>query len=269
MSAKCTSVNCNRKPDPVNNQNLCVLCYDWFQKCQEQSQANLQYHQQNVANHKELIDIHNNLSNGIYVDQNSMMRALIGSMINLMNQTTQVASLKEELNILENRQKELEDDVSENKVKIYSLEYDFKQLDEKTSEALESFSTDDSLVIRNLPSPTDGDESEGIKKVLTAINVEEFDPEEHVLRVEREGNKGGNLGTVFVKVSDAAMKKKIMKKKKELKAHSDCQIKNVKIMNYKTQEQILFENALRNMLAIFPNGSSYELNGNIRLIAKK
>ena len=66
-----------------------------------------------------------------------MMRALIGSMINLMNQTTQVASLKEELNILENRQKELEDDVSENKVKIYSLEYDFKQLDEKTSEALE------------------------------------------------------------------------------------------------------------------------------------
>ena len=47
-----------------------------------------------------------------------MMRALIGSMINLMNQTTQVASLKEELNILENRKKELEDDVSENKVKI-------------------------------------------------------------------------------------------------------------------------------------------------------
>ena len=191
-----------------------------------------------------------------------------------MNQTTQVASLKEELNILESRQKELEDDVSENKVKIYSLEYDFKQLDEKTSEALESFSTDDSLAIRNLPIPTDGDESEGIKKVLTAINVEEFDPEEHVLWVERKGNKGGNLGTVFVKVSDAAMKKKIMKKKimkkkKELKAHSDCQIKNVKIMNYKTQEQILFENALRNMLAIFPNGSSYELNGNIRLIAKK
>ena len=117
----------------MNNQNLCVLCYDWFQKCQEQSQANLQYHQQNVANHKELIDIHNNLSNGIYVDQNSMMRALIGSMINLMNQTTQVASLKEDLNILENRQKEVEDDVSENKVKIYSLNYDFKQLDEKTS----------------------------------------------------------------------------------------------------------------------------------------
>ena len=120
-----------------------------------------------------------------------------------------------------------------------------------------------------MPIPTDGDESEGIKKVLTAINVEEFDPEEHVLRVERKGNKGGNLGAVFVKVSDAAMKKKIMKKKKELKAHSDSEIRNVKIMNYKTQEQILFENALRNMLAILPNGSSYELNGNMRLIARK
>ena len=93
MSAtKCISQNCNRKSDSSNTQNLCVLCFDWFQKCQDQSQV----HQQNAANYQELIDIYNSLSNGIHVDPNVMMRALIGSMINLMNQNNQINGLNDE-----------------------------------------------------------------------------------------------------------------------------------------------------------------------------
>ena len=57
---------------------------------------------------------------------------------------------------------------------------------------------------------------------------------EDVLQVERKGSRGGNLGTVFVIVLDAAMKQKIMKKKHEFKNHSDSELSNAKIMYYKT-----------------------------------
>ena len=69
-------------------------------------------------------------------------------------------------------------------------------------------STEDTLAICNLRPPKDGDEIEAIKKVLAAINVDEF--------------------------YTAAMKNKIMKRKHELRNHSDSEISNAKIMNYKT-----------------------------------
>ena len=65
------------------------------------------------------------------------------------------------------------------------------------------------------------------------------------------------------------MKKNIMKKKKELTNSSDPKLKKLKIMNFKTQEQIIIENALRGVLAIVPSGSQYELNGNMRLVPKQ
>ena len=70
----------------------------------------------------------------------------------------------------------------------------------------------------------------------------------------------------MVKISDEHSK---VKSKKELKNHADAELKKLKIMNFKTQEQILFENALRNVLAIIPNGDQFELNGNMRLISRK
>ena len=60
-----------------------------------------------------------------------------------------------------------------------------------------------------------------------------------------------------------------MKKKNELKNHVDPEIKKLKIMNFKLQEHILFENALRNVLSVVPDGKLYELNGNMRLISKR
>ena len=49
----------------------------------------------------------------------------------------------------------------------------------------------------------------------------------------------------------------------------DPEIKKLKIMNYKLQEHILFENALRNVLSVMPDGHLYELDGNMRLIFKR
>ena len=60
-----------------------------------------------------------------------------------------------------------------------------------------------------------------------------------------------------------------MKKKKELLNSTDPELKKLKIMNFKTQEQILYENALRNVLSIVPNGNLYEINGNMRLVSKQ
>ena len=60
-----------------------------------------------------------------------------------------------------------------------------------------------------------------------------------------------------------------MKKKIDLKNNVDPEIKKLKVMNYKLQEQTLFENALRSVLSQLPDGHPYELNGNIRLIPKK
>ena len=60
-----------------------------------------------------------------------------------------------------------------------------------------------------------------------------------------------------------------MKNKKEPKNHADEGLKNLKIMNFKTQEQILYENALRSVLSVIPNRDRYELNGTMRLVSRQ
>ena len=261
MSAtKCNSLNCNRKSDAANTQNMCVLCFDWFQKCQDQSQL---YQQQNAPNYQELVNIFNNLSNGIHVDQNVMMRALIGSMINVMNQNSQIIGLKDENVSLKASVKNLEEELDANKVKVSIIEYNLKSFEN------EEFLPTDSIVIRNLDVPADGDELCAVRNALAQINVEGFDPTDDILKVERKGNRNGKLGSIFVKIGDREKKKKLMKKKKELTNSSDPKLKELKIMNFKTQEQIIFENALRGVLAIVPDGSQYELNGNMRLVPKQ
>ena len=227
-------------------------------RCQDQS-----YQQQNSANYQELVTIFNSLSNGIHVDQNVMMRALIGSMMNLMNQNSQIIGLKEENANLKTSVKNLEDKLDETKVKVSILEYNLNSLDN------EDFSPPDSIVIRNLDIPLDGDELFVVRDTLALLNIEGFDPAEDILKVERKGNRNGKLGSVFVKIADKEVKKRIMKTKKELANSSDHKIKELKIVHFKTQEQIIFENALRGVLAIVPNGSNYELNGSMRVVPKQ
>ena len=145
MSAKCRSQNCNRKPETSNDQNLCILCYDWFQKCAQSHQNQ----QQDVQHYQELSNIYNNLTNGVHVNQNQMMRALIGSMMNMMSQSNQILSLTEENKALHDNLKVLEDDLGATKLKQFHLEYDLKELEKKK----ETFTTLDTIVIRNLAMP--------------------------------------------------------------------------------------------------------------------
>ena len=94
-------------------------------------------------------------------------------------------------------------------------------------------------------------------------------PEEDVIKVERKGQRDGKLGSVFVKLPSEEFKVKVMKAKKELKNHENSKINVLKIMNFKTQEQILLENAIRNLLSVTPNAVNYEFNGNMRLVPKQ
>ena len=190
------------------------------------------------------------------------MRALLGSMMDLMSRNGQVIELKEEIQSLSNSVKEVEKELSETKYKFFKIEYDVKEIERK-----EEFSTKDSIVIRNLEVPSDGDDQKAVKEALAHLNVEDFRPEDDILKVVRRGHKNGKLGSIFVKLSNEDLKVKVMKVKKELKKHKDPKIKDLKIMNFKTQEQILLENALRNLLSVTPNGDRYEFNGNMRLIS--
>ena len=108
MSSKCLSQNCNRKAETNNNQNLCILCFDWHLKCNEQAQTLQQSQSQHLASYQELSNIHQSLSNGVAVDQNRLMRALLGSMMDLMSRNGQVIELKEEIQSLSNSVKEVE-----------------------------------------------------------------------------------------------------------------------------------------------------------------
>ena len=175
-------------------------------------------------------------------------------------------SLPEANKVLTENVKVLEDDLGESKLKLFHLEYEFKELAKK-----DTFSTTDSIVIRNLALPQhgDGEELPGVKEVLGKLQVEDFDPEQDIVKIERKGQANGKLGSVFVKISDENIKRKIMKKKNELKNSGDPEIKKLKIMNFKLQEHILFENALRSVLSAIPGGNLYELNGNMRLVTKK
>ena len=262
MSAKCIPQNCNRKSDPTNNQNLCTLCFDWFLKCQDQSK--ISQSSPNLANYQELLTIYTNISEGAFVDQHLVTKALLGSMMNLMNQNGQILEFREEISNLKEQAKDLANELSESKHKLFKLEYSFEELEKK-----EEFSTRDTIVIRNLPVPDDGDEAKIVKEVFNQLNIEDFLPEEDVIKVMRKGNSNEKHGSLFVKIANEDFKVKIMKKKKEFSNHTDPKVKKLKIMNYKTQEQMIFENALRHVLSVTSNGHLYEFNGNMQLVSKQ
>ena len=156
------------------------------------------HHHQNAAQYQELLNIHTNLSSGVNVDQKTMMRALIGSMMNLMDQSSQIVGLQEANKVLNENVKVLEDELGAANLKLFHLDYNLKELDRKCN----IFSPSDSIVIRNLPQHSDVDEVSCVKEDLSKLQIEDFDLNEDLLRVERKGNANGKLGSVFVKISN-------------------------------------------------------------------
>ena len=73
------------------------------------------------------------------------------------------------------------------------------------------------------------------------------------------------FGTVLVEVSNLDVKAKIMKNKKVLESHANPEMKNLRIKNMKTQEQMNYEHSTRQLLKMVPGGDSWYVAGNGRL----
>ena len=65
--------------------------------------------------------IYNNLANGVPVDPNIVMRALLGSMMRLMNQNVQAVKCREEISTVTNNLKDLKNKLSDTKLE-YALQ---------------------------------------------------------------------------------------------------------------------------------------------------
>jgi hypothetical protein len=92
-----------------------------------------------------------------------------------MKQNGQITGFSEEISTLTNNVKDLENELIESKLKLVRLEYDFKEFEQK-----EEFSTKDSIVIRNIPVPHDGDDRRFFTEALSLLNIDDFIPEDDV-----------------------------------------------------------------------------------------
>ena len=83
----------------------------------------------------------------------------------------------------------IEDELGAANLKSFHLDYNLKEMDEKCNTFLPS----DSIVIRNLPIPQQGDE------VSCGKMIDDLD--EDLPKVEWKGQVNGKLGSVFLKFS--------------------------------------------------------------------
>ena len=79
-------------------------------------------------------------------------------------------NLKEETKVLSETVKVLEEELGIIKLKLFHMEYYLNEFENKNT----SFSPHDSIVIRNLTMPKDGDEHTAIKNLLGHLDAGRF-----------------------------------------------------------------------------------------------
>ena len=94
-----------------------------------------------------------------------------------MNQNDQIINLKQEIQTQASNITDLDNDLTATKIKVFNLEYDMKE-----------FTSRDSIVIRNLEMPADGDEKQKVIEVLSNLELEGIELEEDIIAVERKGS---------------------------------------------------------------------------------
>ena len=130
-----------------------------------------------------------------------------------------------------------------------------------------------SITMQNLPKVEHGDEV-AVKSVIKEINAEGIDAETDVVKVVRKGYKPANatqserLGTVLVELRSTEVKTKIMKAKSKLATHHDERLKNVRISNMKTQNQVNQDFFNRQLLKMVPGGEDFYISGTGAILSK-
>ena len=104
-----------------------------------------------------------------------------------------------------------------------------------------------------------------MKDVIRQINADGVNPAD-IVKVQRKGykartgEKSERLGTVLVELSSAEVRTKIMKSKKVLE--NIPQLKDIRISNMKSQNEVSQAYFNRQMLKMVPGGEKFYIAGN-------
>lgn len=169
-----------------------------------------------------------------------------------------LANLCTSLNNYDTKLKQVKAEVAHNSDRIKSLEDKIGDMNE--------CSVPLSITMQKLPkAPIGISDMDAAKQVIRAINAEGVNAEDDVIKVSRKGFKPATAtqsewgGTVFVELKSAEVKAKVMKAKKCLANNSD--LKDLRISNMKTQQQINQDYFNRQVLKLIPDGHQFYISG--------
>ena len=273
---KCASDGCQRNSDP-NKNGLCGVCHRVIVRFQQNRNARDQQvnDRQGIDNNEvpnidnvvefpdpatvhlppldmtEMNRLYQQVADGEMVDNAEVMKSAFGMMMHV------AASL--------NTVNKLKTDIRSNSDRISSLEAKVGGQEEVAVPL--------GLAIQNLPLPNGVSEIENVRDAISEIGAPNVITNIHITKVIRKGHKAetrpgandGRLGTVLVEVSTTDVKAAIMKSKKRLENHVNPVMKNLKIKNMKSQEQMNQEFATRQLLKMVPGGNQWYVAGNGQL----
>ena len=182
------------------------------------------------------------------IDDEDFKKSLFGLLANLCTS----------LNNYDTKLKQVKAEVAHNSDRIKSLEDKIGDMNE--------CSVPLSITMQKLPkAPIGISDMDAAKQVIRAINAEGVNAEDDVIKVSRKGFKPATAtqsewgGTVFVELKSAEVKAKVMKAKKCLANNSD--LKDLRISNMKTQQQINQDYFNRQVLKLIPDGHQFYISG--------
>lgn len=189
----------------------------------------------------------NDLKANKEINESAFKRSVLGMLAHICGE---MSNLKTELN-------EVKAEVAKNSDRIKALE-DKVGTERDCAVPL-------SITMQKLARKPGFDDLALAKSVINEINAEGVNSEEDVIKVTRKGMKPATAtqrewpGTLLVELKSTDVKARVMKAKKSLANHAE--LKEVKISNMKTQQQMNQDFINRQMLKMLPEGHKYYITG--------
>ena len=199
----------------------------------------------------QMEELYRKVNNGEAVENDAVIKSAFGMMMHVASSLNKVNNVN--------------DLAKNNRDRISALEA-------KVGDAGE-VATSLGLAIQNLPLPAGGaSEIDNVREALSHIRAPGVVDNDIVKAVRkgfkeetRQGAGDAKLGTVLVEISNTEVKGRIMKNKRVLENHVNPILKNLRIKNMKSQDQLNHEFATRQMLKMVPGGEGWYVAGNGRL----
>ena len=269
---KCNSDGCQRHSDQ-NRDGLCGVCHRVIERIQQNRDARGQ-----MLNDRRNMDVNNVVEGPAAaasadlppIDMAKMSRlyrkVIAGEEVSSQDLMSSVFGMMIHMSVNMDQVNVIKADVQKNTDRIIALEAKVGNTDE--------VATSLGLAIQNLPIPENGDnEVQNVRKALNEIHAPNVDVNRDITKAVRRGFKAetrpgandGKVGTVLVEVSNSDVKARIMKNKRNLDNHDNQVIKDLRIKNMKTKEELNYEFSTKQLLKMIPGGENWYVAGNGRL----